>query len=303
MKITKVDVFEVHTRRPAWRPVLCRIYTDEGIYGDGEAALAYGTAAPAAAGMIRDLATLIIGMDPLDNEVIWDKLYKSTFWGQNGGPVVFSGISALDIALWDIKGKYFRVPIYKLLGGKRRDNLRTYASQLQFGWGDVCRDSVEMSAPHNAATIADYVENARKAVAEGYDCIKIDFFTFAPEDGHRYTDEDRTRLLPPEKVHMIEERVAAVREAIGPDVDIIMENHSYLDAQSAVQLGRAVQKYNIFYLRSRALRTSKRPSLSAISWLCPSPTVNDSTPAGSTPPSLRISRFRSSSRIWATAAA
>lgn len=65
--------------------------------------------------MIRDLATLIIGMDPLDNEVIWDKLYKSTFWGQNGGPVVFSGISALDIALWDIKGKYFRVPIYKLL--------------------------------------------------------------------------------------------------------------------------------------------------------------------------------------------
>ena len=56
-----------------------------------------------------------------------------------------------------------------------------------------------------------------------------------------------TRLLPPEKVHMIEERVAAVREAIGPDVDIIMENHSYLDAQSAVQLGRAVQKYNIFY--------------------------------------------------------
>ena len=222
MKITKVDVFEVHTRRPAWRPVLCRIYTDEGIYGDGEAALAYGTAAPAAAGMIRDLATLIIGMDPLDNEVIWDKLYKSTFWGQNGGPVVFSGISALDIALWDIKGKYFRVPIYKLLGGKRRDNLRTYASQLQFGWGDVCRDSVEMSAPHNAATIADYVENARKAVAEGYDCIKIDFFTFAPEDGHRYTDEDRTRLLPPEKVHMIEERVAAVREAIGPDVDIIM---------------------------------------------------------------------------------
>ena len=247
MKITKVDVFEVHTRRPAWRPVLCRIYTDEGIYGDGEAALAYGTAAPAAAGMIRDLATLIIGMDPLDNEVIWDKLYKSTFWGQNGGPVVFSGISALDIALWDIKGKYFRVPIYKLLGGKRRDNLRTYASQLQFGWGDVCRDSVEMSAPHNAATIADYVENARKAVAEGYDCIKIDFFTFAPEDGHRYTDEDRTRLLPPEKVHMIEERGAAVREAIGPDVDIIMENHSYLDAQSAVQLGRAVQKYNIFY--------------------------------------------------------
>ena len=238
MKITKVDVFEVHTRRPAWRPVLCRIYTDEGIYGDGEAALAYGTAAPAAAGMIRDLATLIIGMDPLDNEVIWDKLYKSTFWGQNGGPVVFSGISALDIALWDIKGKYFRVPIYKLLGGKRRDNLRTYASQLQFGWSDHAE---------TLTTLDEYREVSKKAVAEGYDAIKIDFFTYAPEDGRRYTDEDCTRLLSPKLVEVVESRVAAVREAIGPNVDIIMENHSRPDAQSAVQLGRAVQKYNIFY--------------------------------------------------------
>ena len=238
MKITKVDVFEVHTRRPAWRPVLCRIYTDEGIYGDGEAALAYGTAAPAAAGMIRDLATLIIGMDPLDNEVIWDKLYKSTFWGQNGGPVVFSGISALDIALWDIKGKYFRVPIYKLLGGKRRDNLRTYASQLQFGWSDHAE---------TLTTLDEYREVSKKAVAEGYDAIKIDFFTYAPEDGRRYTDEDCTRLLSPKLVDVVESRVAAVREAIGPNVDIIMENHSRPDAQSAVQLGRAVQKYNIFY--------------------------------------------------------
>ena len=238
MKITKVDVFEVHTRRPAWRPVLCRIYTDEGIYGDGEAALAYGTAAPAAAGMIRDLATLIIGMDPLDNEVIWDKLYKATFWGQNGGPVVFSGISALDIALWDIKGKYFRVPIYKLLGGKRRDNLRTYASQLQFGWSDHAE---------TLTTLDEYREVSKKAVAEGYDAIKIDFFTYAPEDGRRYTDEDCTRLLSPKLVDVVESRVAAVREAIGPNVDIIMENHSRPDAQSAVQLGRAVQKYNIFY--------------------------------------------------------
>ena len=105
MKITQIDIMTPHIQEnPMWRPILCRIHTDEGIYGDGEAALAYGIASPAAAGMIRDLATLIIGMDPLDSEVIWDKLYKSTFWGQNGGPVVFAGISALDIALWDIKG-------------------------------------------------------------------------------------------------------------------------------------------------------------------------------------------------------
>lgn len=258
MKITKVEVFEVQARRPEWRPVLCRIYTDEGIYGDGEAALAYCNGAPAAAAMIRDLATLIIGMDPLDNEVIWDKLYKCTFWGQNGGPVVFAGISAIDIALWDIKGKYFGVPVYKLLGGKRRDNIRTYASQLQFGWGlDVCKDSLTMSAPHDAVTVQDYVDNAMKAVEEGYDCIKIDFFTYDPKDGHAYTDEECCRLLSPYYVNVVEERVAAVREAIGPKVDIIMENHSRPDAQSAVQLGRAVQKYNIFYFEEPNTPTPK----------------------------------------------
>ena len=239
MKITQIDIMTPHIQEnPMWRPILCRIHTDEGIYGDGEAALAYGIASPAAAGMIRDLATLIIGMDPLDSEVIWDKLYKSTFWGQNGGPVVFAGISALDIALWDIKGKAFNVPVYKLLGGKRRDNLRTYASQLQFGWSDHAE---------TLTTLDEYREVSKKAVAEGYDAIKIDFFTYAPEDGRRYTDEDCTRLLSPKLVEVVEARVAAVREAIGPNVDIIMENHSRPDAQSAVQLGRAVQKYNIFY--------------------------------------------------------
>ena len=240
MKITKVDVMLVDvnpTDNPGWEPIVCRVYTDSGIYGDGEAALAYGRASRAAFGMIQDLAGLIIGMDPLDNEVIWEKLYKSTFWGQNGGPVVFAGISALDIALWDIKGKFFNVPVYKLLGGKMRSKLRCYASQLQFGWGDK-------KTP--AYSVEDYVANARKAVAEGYDAIKIDFFTFAP-DGHRFCSEETTRVQRPEVVNMIRERIAAVREAVGPDVDIIMENHSYIDAQTAVQLGTMAEQYNILF--------------------------------------------------------
>ena len=238
MKITKVDVMQLHARNnPVWRPVVCRIYTDEGICGDGEAALSYGIGAPAAFGMIKDLASLIVGMDPLENEVIWDKLYKTTFWGQNGGPVVFAGISAIDIALWDIKGKYYKAPLYRLLGGKKRDNVRTYASQLQFGWDPEFKP---------ACSTEEYVRNSRKAAGEGYDCIKIDFFTY-DRDGRNFTEEDRTRLLKPYYVDLVEERIAAVREAVGRDVDIIMENHSFPDAQSAVQLGRRAQKYNIFY--------------------------------------------------------
>lgn len=237
MKIVKVDVMQLGTDvRPDWRPIVCRIYTDEGIYGDGEAAMAYDVGALGAFGMLQELAKMVIGMDPLDNEVIWDKLYRSTFWGQNGGPVTFSAISAIDIALWDIKGKYFKVPVYKLLGGKKRDNLRCYASQLQFGWGEV---RIPARTPEN------YAKNAKKAVAEGYDAVKFDFFLYDEEDGF-FNDNDRLGLLSKKYLNIVEKRIAAVREAIGPDVDIIIENHSYTDAQSALQLGKMAEKYDIF---------------------------------------------------------
>lgn len=80
MKITEVEIFQVKSKRPGWRPVFCRIHTDEGIYGDGEAALTFAVGAPAVFGMLKDLSRMILGMDPLKNEVIWDKLYKRTFW-------------------------------------------------------------------------------------------------------------------------------------------------------------------------------------------------------------------------------
>lgn len=237
MKIVKVDVMQLGTDvRPDWRPIVCRIYTDEGIYGDGEAAMAYDVGALGAFGMLQELAKMVIGMDPLDNEVIWDKLYRSTFWGQNGGPVTFSAISAIDIALWDIKGKYFKVPVYKLLGGKKKDNLRCYASQLQFGWGEV---RIPARSPE------DYAKNAKKAVAEGYDAVKFDFFLYDEKDGF-FNDNDRLGLLSKKYLNIVEKRIAAVREAVGPDVDIIMENHSYTDAQSALQLGKMAEKYDIF---------------------------------------------------------
>ncbi|MEL7622340.1 MAG: mandelate racemase/muconate lactonizing enzyme family protein [Clostridiales bacterium] len=246
MKITKIDVLLVTTANPIWRPILCRIHTDEGIYGDGEAAVAYISSQTAAFGMIQDLARFIIGMDPLQNEVIWDKLYKTTFWGQNGGPVVFAGISALDIALWDIKGKFFNAPLHVLLGGKRRDKLRAYASQLQFGW--------EMDWPEAATGIPqrsaqDYANVCKKAMAEGYDAVKIDFFTFdkTGEGYQQFTEEERTRLIKPYYLNMIEERLSAIREACGPDLDIIIENHSFPDAQGAVQIGQMAEKYRIMY--------------------------------------------------------
>ena len=239
MKITKVDVMLINPKaedNKPWTPVGIRVYTDAGIYGDGEAAMAYGSISRGAYGAVIDFSEKIIGKDPLDTEVIWEDLYKSTFWAQNGGPVTFGAISAIDVAFWDIKAKYFGVPLYKLLGGKQRDKLRCYASQLQFGWGPV-RVGLK--------TAQEYADIAKKAVAEGYSAVKVDFFTF-DRDGSRFNHEQMTRLLPAYYVNLVEERVAAVREAIGSDVDLIMENHSNIDAQGAVQLANVVEKYNIF---------------------------------------------------------
>ncbi|MPW26348.1 mandelate racemase/muconate lactonizing enzyme family protein [Alkalibaculum sp. M08DMB] len=240
MKIRKIEVFHMNTANNKMNsPIGCRIYTDTGLYGDGEAGMAYGTGGSAAYGMVCDLAELIIGMNPLENEVIWEKMYKSTFWGQNGGPVVFSGIAAIDVALWDIKGKHFGVPCYTLLGGKMRENLRCYASQLQFGWGKIDEPQVW------ATSLEDYASNALLAMAEGYDAIKVDFFD-RDEAGKSLNSLEQTGLLSPKKLNMVEARIKAVRDAIGPDVDIIMENHSYPDAISAVQLGKLAEKYNIW---------------------------------------------------------
>lgn len=248
MKITKVDILQLDTaENRRWRPVVCRIHTDEGIYGDGEAGLAYATAAPAAFGMVKDFASLIIGMNPLEHEVIWNKLYRGTFWGQNGGPVVFAGISAIDIALWDIKGKYFGKPVYQLLGGKSREKLYTYASQLQFGWS-------ETRGPLGKPEV--YGQVAAEAVAEGYRAVKVNFLAF-DENGVRLDGEKQTRLLGTHYLNLIEERVAATREAVGPDVDILVENHSNTDALSAIQVGQRIERYNIFYYEEPATPNPK----------------------------------------------
>ena len=106
MKITKVEVFRLPTANSKQNsPIGCRVYTDNGLTGDGEAGIAYGVGGSAAFGMVCDLAELVIGKDPIQTELLWETMYKKTFWGQNGGPIIFAGIAALDIALWDLKGK------------------------------------------------------------------------------------------------------------------------------------------------------------------------------------------------------
>lgn len=241
MKITSVDVIKLTSGKAAvegtpWQPTVVRINTDEGIYGYGEIGLAYGNAEHAQFGMARDFGKLIIGMDPMNNEEIWEKIFRMTFWGMGGGTVIFAAMSAIDIALWDIKGKALGVPVYQLLGGKTNKKLRTYASQIQFDWG-----------PKSATLVKpeEYGEATRKAMAEGYDCIKVDPVGFDLEGN--WMGWSNYGLLQYDQLKVAVDRVAAIREAGGPKMDIIIELHSLTDTNTAIQLGRELEQFRCFY--------------------------------------------------------
>jgi L-alanine-DL-glutamate epimerase-like enolase superfamily enzyme len=242
LKITSIEVYDCNIRSKdptsGSNPIIIRVNTDEGLTGLGEVGLAYGAGYNAAMGMIKDFAPFVIGKDPMKVETIWENLFRSTFWGMSGGPVVYGGISAIDIACWDIRGKALNAPIYQLLGGKTNDNLRTYASQLQFGWGGA--GLTFLSKPEQ------YAEAARAALADGYDAVKVDPIQI-DRHGVMAVNQRFFGLLIADQVRMGEERIAAIREAVGPDVDIICEIHSLLGTNAAIQFARAIEKYNIFY--------------------------------------------------------
>ena len=238
MKITSIDVFDFAKclNYEDCAPICIRINTDAGISGFGEVGLAYGNAHHAGVGIVKDFGQLIIGMDPLNSEAIREKLFRTTFWGMGGGTVINAGMSAIDIALWDIKGKHYGVPVYQMLGGKTNEKLRAYASQIQFDWGKVAKPLIYPE---------EYGEACIKAKEDGYDCVKVDPLCFNMQG--KYKGWPCSGILQQNQLKIAYERVKAIRDAGGPDMDIIIELHSLTDANSAVQLARAVEELGIYY--------------------------------------------------------
>jgi L-alanine-DL-glutamate epimerase-like enolase superfamily enzyme len=248
VKITGVDVIALEQDRGnGSRPILCRINTDEGIFGTGEAGIAIGSGASAAFNLLKDFGPMILGMNPLSNEVIWEKIFRQSFWALGNGVVFMAAISAIDTCLWDIKGKAVGQPLYQLLGGKYRESLRAYASQLQFGWG------VERFNPGQAPSgePAFYREASLKAAAEGYTAVKINFLRF-DRQGTALSPLDTANYLSRDIMNLAEERLIAVRDALGPDMDIIIENHALTDAATAIQFGKIARDYDIMFLEEAA---------------------------------------------------
>jgi len=232
MKVTRAQVYLASV--DGRHPVIVRLWTDEGICGLGEAALAYGVGASGAAAMIKDLAErFVLGRNPFQVEAIWSDMYDHTFWAKGGGPIIFAAISAIETALWDIKGRALGVPVYELLGGSYRDSVRVYAN----GWS------------FRAVKPADVARAAEKVVRDGYDAIK--FYPLAtPIENHPngiFAHVSR-REIDRSFENLAVERVRAVRDAVGPDVDIMVDMSGELTTDAIIRLGKRLEEFDLFFL-------------------------------------------------------
>ncbi len=239
MKITRVEIFDMECpKRPQWHPVFVRIHTDEGISGVGEAGLAYDWGHSAAANMINEIVKArVIGFDPFQTELLWSKMFREGFWAQGSNAVFYAAMSAIDTALWDIKGKALGVPVYQLLGGKVNPKLRTYASQLQFDWDPEAKKLIQPE---------EYAKAAQKALDEGYDAVKVNPM-FYDKDGN--TLYDLTKLFKADLLELVKARMQAIRDTVGAKVDIFLECHSLLGATSAIQIGKEIaEEFNCAFM-------------------------------------------------------
>ena len=211
MKITKIDTYVVAMPWKNW--LFVEVHTDEGITGIGEATVnAFSRTVETA---IRELEGLILGKNPFQPRRITEGMRRDLY--TDGGQIHGCAVAAIETACFDIMGKALNTPLYNLIGGKYRDRIRTYAN----GWyrGD--------RTPQNFANCA--VE----AVAMGYTALKFDPFG------------DAYRVVPPSDENLSIEIVAAVRDAVGPGVDLLIEGHSRFTVATAITIAHRLQPFHI----------------------------------------------------------
>jgi galactonate dehydratase len=223
MKITAVRAYQARGTRYPW--VFLRIETDEGIHGIGQASSGPGSAM--VYGAASNIEPWLLGEDPSRIDYIWNKLYTG-FSSIGSRGFASALISAVDIALWDIRGKQLALPVYELLGGMFRDRLRLYSN----GWFGGCK------------TPDDYARAAEKTIKVGHTALKMDpfrnFEDVAPlQHGHNISPSELARGCA---------IVKGVRDAVGPDVEILIDAHGRYDVAAAVRVGNALGPYNIGWL-------------------------------------------------------
>jgi galactonate dehydratase len=232
MRITEVNVFLVRSGK--LHPVIVEIVTSDGVSGIGEAAIAYGLGGTATAGMVKDLAEhLVVGHDPRRIEELWSRMYDHSFWAKGGGPIVFAAISAIEQALWDIKGKTLGVPVYELLGGAMREEVRVYAN----GWYGDARTPIELARA------------AERPLRDGYDALKCYPLAVPHEGGLRHPTN---RAVDPEFSALAFEKIKALRSAVGPKVALMLDLSGGLTTDETIRLCRKFEELDILYIEEPA---------------------------------------------------
>ena len=221
MKVTAVEVLS------ADRFNYVKVETDEGIHGVGELHPASGTGGTpflSIAG-VRFCAEYLVGKDPLHIERHWQHMFRRSLF--RGGSDIMAAIGAIDIALWDIKGKAYGRPVHELLGGPTRERVRLYTHL-------------------SGSTPAELAEHAKARVAEGFTAVRLypfgDFGQFDFEEGCGLENMSFTAMQ-----HNAVERVGAVRGAVGPDVDVMIDVVNRLTPAEAIAVGRSLEEFNLYF--------------------------------------------------------
>jgi galactonate dehydratase len=224
MKITGIETLVCHARMRNW--IFVKVLTDQpGLWGWGEATLEWHTRS--VVGAIEDISHLLIGEDPRRIEYLWQMMYRQHFW--HGDNIVRgTAMSGIDIALWDIAGKIHGVPCHELWGGRVRDYIRLYC---HLGGGKM-----EDFYQTNIDDAKRFAELAQAAVEEGFTAFKsMAVPETMPIEG----------LLP---IRYAEACVKAMREAVGDEIDIMVDCHARPGPRMGLQFAKALEPYGLYFL-------------------------------------------------------
>ncbi|HYH12431.1 MAG TPA: mandelate racemase/muconate lactonizing enzyme family protein [Thermomicrobiales bacterium] len=227
MQITDVKTFVVYAPERGRNFTFVKVYTDEGLTGLGESGI--NGKELAITGLVDTWRPSLVGMDPSRIEHIWQTLWRGQFF--RGGHIHAAALAAIDMALWDLRGKALGVPVYDLLGGKTRDYARCYCHvQQRRAAGQSDTDGID-----------DMVAFAKERVAEGWRFVR--FGAGEGSSGEREGVYEQAKAL-----QWTTDAFAALREALGPEIEICVDFHQRTTPTYAIQLARALEPMRPFFI-------------------------------------------------------
>ena len=235
MKITDAKVFVCC---PGRNFVTLKIYTDQGIYGLGDGTL-NGRELAVASYLTDHVIPCLIGRDPFQTEDMWQYLYRGAYWRK--GPVTMSAIAAVDMALWDIKGKALNTPLYNLLGGKSRTGVMVYAHA---NGRDVEETSDEVGKEIARGYLAVRAQSGIPGLASTYGVAK-DKKPYEPAEKGL---PQETSWSSEKYLNHVPKLFKTLRERFGDDVHLLHDAHHRLTPIQAARLGKELEPYHLFWL-------------------------------------------------------